>query len=237
MKKSVYTKLLVILVIMISVGIGFFLTPYIMKKQILPENKYETIALPAPSYESSTSVEEALLKRRSVREFDDEPLALSQVSQLLWAAQGTTDPSGKRTAPSAGALYPLEIYVVVGNVSGLSSGIYKYKPAKHELLKISDGDIRKQLSSASLGQASIKDGAITIVMAGVYERTTSKYGDRGIRYVHMEAGHAAQNIYLQAESLGLGTVVTGAFDDAHVERLLNLQKDEEPLYLIPVGKK
>jgi len=230
-------KLLVISFIMISVGIGIFLTPYIMKKQTSTKNNHETIVLPAPNYESITSVEQALLKRRSVREFKNESLTLGQISQLLWAAQGITDSSGKRTAPSAGALYPLEIYVVAGNVSGLSSGIYKYKPTKHELLKISDGDIRKQLSAASLGQTSVKDGAITIVMAAVYERTTSKYGDRGIRYVHMETGHAAQNIYLQAESLRLGTVVTGAFDDVEVKTLLDMPKNEEPLYIIPVGKK
>ena len=208
-----------------------------MKKQTSPKNSYETIALPTLKYKSDKSVEEALLKRRSVREFTEEPLTLNQVSQLLWAAQGITDPSGKRTAPSAGALYPLEVYVAAGNVSDLSAGVYKYSPEQHELLKILDGDIRKQLSSASLGQTPVKDGAISIIIAPVYVRTTFKYGDRGIRYVHMEIGHAAQNLCLEAESLGLGAVTIGAFEDAKVKKLLNLPNDEDPLYIIPVGKK
>ena len=144
---------------------------------------------------------------------------------------------GGRTAPSAGALYPLEVYVVVGNVEGLTSGVYRYVPTRHELTRIQDIDVRQDLARAGLGQTWIKEAAICIVITTVYERTTKKYGDRGVRYVHMEAGHAAQNIYLQATALGLGMVTVGAFSDNQVREILGVPDDEVPLYVIPVGRK
>lgn len=197
----------------------------------------EIIKLPKPRLSSTVSVEEALLKRRSIRNFKKEPLTLSEVSQLLWSAQGITEESmGLRTAPSAGALYPIEIYIVVGNVINLSPGIYKYNPKNHELVLIMKGDKRKELAISALGQKWIEEGAIVIVISAVYERTTSKYGERGIRYVHMEAGHVSQNIYLQAVALNLGTVAVGAFYDEEVKKLINMQKNENPLYLMPVGR-
>jgi len=203
----------------------------------LPTTTPETsIKLPEPNYKSETSLEEALLQRRSVREYTDTPLTISEVSQLLWSAQGITAEWGGRTAPSAGALYPLEVYLVAGNVGNLTSGVYKYQPEGHELTKIKDGDIRAELSQAALNQHSVEDGAINIVIAAVYERTTKKYGDRGVRYVHMEAGHAAQNIYLQATALNLGTVTVGAFDDEQVKQIIGMPVTEVPLYIIPVGK-
>ncbi len=195
------------------------------------------ITLPQPVFEGKTSVEKALRERRSVRTYRTMPLTLPELSQLLWAAQGVTGPEGTRTAPSAGALYPLEVSVVAGNVSGLASGVYVYKPDGHGLLKVADGDKRTELSRAALGQPAIKNAAAVIVISGVYERTTIKYGERGIRYVHMEAGHAAQNVYLQAVSLDLGTVVIGAFDDEGVKKAANLTIREQPLYIMPVGKK
>lgn len=197
----------------------------------------ERIKLPEPGNDSPTSIEQALLKRRSVRDYKDEPLTLTEVSQLLWAAQGITDPRGFRTAPSAGALYPLEVYVVVGNVNNLSDGIYRYKPHVHELERILEGDKRAELCIAALGQSSVKDGAIAIVFSAVYERTTQKYGERGIRYVHIEVGHSAQNVYLQAVSLDLGTVVIGAFQDDAVKIITNMPDEEHPLYIMPVGRK
>ncbi len=197
----------------------------------------ERIKLPEPGHDSPTSIEQALLKRRSVRDYKDEPLTLAELSQLLWAAQGITDRRGFRAAPSAGALYPLEVYVVAGNVSNLPSGIYKYKPHEHELEKILEGDKRAKLCIAALGQSSVKDGAIAIVFSAVYERTTQKYGERGIRYVHMEVGHAAQNVYLQAVSLNLGTVVIGAFQDDAVRMIINMPDEENPLYIMPIGRK
>ena len=194
------------------------------------------IKLPKPKYNSDVSLEESLVKRRSVRDYTGEQLTLEEVSQLLWAAQGITSDRGGRTAPSAGALYPLEVYVIVGDVQDLAIGIYLYKPKKHEVVMIADKDVRQQLAGAALGQSSVKNGAIDIVFTAVYQRTTRKYGDRGIKYVHMETGHVAQNVCLQATAMALGTVTIGAFNDQEVSKILNLPKDEKPLYIIPVGK-
>jgi len=192
--------------------------------------------LPEPRYDSDISLEESLLKRRSVRDYSGEPLSLGEVSQLLWAAQGITAQWGGRTAPSAGALYPLEVYVIVGDVQELGAGVYRYEPEGHELVIVADGDMRRDLANSALGQSFVEQGAIDIVLAAVYERTTRKYGDRGIRYVHMEAGHAAQNVCLQAAAMNLGAVTIGAFHDEQVKELLNLPGEEQPLYIIPIGR-
>lgn len=203
----------------------------------LSQEKEMVITLPEPRHDSDISVEKSMLSRRSIRSFTSEPLTLVEVSQLLWAAQGITDSAGRRTAPSAGALYPLEIYVVAGNVKDLSAGVYSYKPDVHQLMKVMDGDIRAKLAGAALGQDSVRSGAISCVITAIYERTTVKYGDRGIRYVHIEVGHAAQNLCLQAVALDLGAVTVGAFDDEQVADVMNLPEDEQPLYIIPVGWK
>jgi len=199
--------------------------------------QYPAIKLPEPRLRGEISLEETLLERRSVRDYALGFLRLEEVSQLLWAAQGVTTEWGGRTAPSAGALYPLETYLVVGNVESLSAGVYKYNPEGHELVKVREGDVREQLAVASLGQTWVKEGAIIIVIAAVYERTTGKYGERGVRYVHLEAGHAAQNIYLQATALNLGMVTVGAFHDERVKDIVGLSGSESPLYVIPVGRK
>ena len=201
------------------------------------QEQNEVINLPAPQYDSDVSIEQSLLNRRSTRSYTGEPLTLQEVSQLLWAAQGVTDPRGFRTAPSAGALYPLELYLVAGDVEDLIPGVYRYEPDGHQLVKIMDGDKRAELADAALGQSSVKEGAISLVFTGVYERTTGKYGERGIRYVHIEVGHAAQNLCLQATAMGLGVVTVGAFSDEQVTELLNLPEKEQPLYIIPVGRK
>jgi len=197
----------------------------------------EVINLPEPRYDSDVSIEQSLLNRRSIRSYTGEPLTLQELSQLLWATQGITDPRGFRTAPSAGGLYPLELYLVAGDVEDLISGVYWYKPDGHQLIKTMDGDSRAELADAALAQSWVKDGAVSIVLTAVYERTTDKYGERGIRYIHMEAGHAAQNLCLQAIAMGLGTVTVGAFHDEQVTKLLNLTEDEQPLYVIPIGRK
>jgi SagB-type dehydrogenase family enzyme len=193
--------------------------------------------LPEPRYDSDISLEESLSRRRSTREYTNEPLTLEELSQLLWAAQGITHPSGYRTAPSAGALYPLEVYVASGNVRGLAPGIYRYDAGEHQLVRVIEGDRRRQLANAALRQSSVREGAIVIVLTAVYERTTVKYGDRGIRYVHIEVGHTAQNLCLEVAALGLGAVTIGAFYDEQVTRILELPDGEQPLYLIPVGRK
>jgi SagB-type dehydrogenase family enzyme len=195
----------------------------------------ERITLPEPAYDSDTSLEEALLGRRSVRDYSEKPITLQQLSQFLWAAQGITDPTGKRTAPSAGALYPLEVYVVIGNVEEVAPGVYAYEPETHTLRKTKDGDQRQSLAEAALSQECVRQGAIDIVITAIYERTTGKYGERGIRYVHIEAGHAAQNICLQAVALKMGAVTIGAFEDEGVLNVLGLSADETPLYIIPAG--
>jgi len=194
------------------------------------------IPLPSPVSTGMLSVESALLSRRSVRNFSPQSLTLAEVAQLLWAAQGITGPGGTRTAPSAGARYPLELYLVTGNVSALAKGVYRYQPRGHSLIRLADGDQRAALAAAALGQDWVNEAAAVIVVAAAHERTTRRYGQRGVRYVHMEAGHAAQNIHLQAVALNLGTVVVGAFDDDEVKKIVNLSGDEQPLCLLPIGR-
>jgi SagB-type dehydrogenase family enzyme len=193
--------------------------------------------LPAPRYQSDTSVEQALRSRRSIREYGAGALTLSEVSQLLWAAQGITSPSGQRTAPSAGALYPLEVYLLAGEVEGLQPGVYHYAPEEHALELALPGDQRPALAAAALGQASVREAPLVLVIAAVFERTTAKYGERGVRYVHMEVGNLSQNVYLQAVALDLGAVFIGAFQDAQVQSVLGLEGDVQPLGLMPVGRK
>lgn len=197
----------------------------------------ERIRLPASRLDGDMSVERALSVRRSVRDYRDAPLTLAESSQLLWAAQGVTAPrEGLRTAPSAGATYPLELYLIAGRVQGLAAGVYRYGPHQHELVSVRGGDVRGLLAAAALGQTFIEQAAAVLVITAVYERTTRRYGDRGVRYVHMEAGHASQNVYLQAVALRLGTVVVGAFDDARVQQILHAPPGEHALYLMPVGR-
>lgn len=196
----------------------------------------ERIELPAPKLEGAHAVEETLRKRRSVRRFSAKPLTLPDIAQLLWAAQGITCPEGLRTAPSAGALHPLEVHLAAGEVEGLPPNAYHYDPHNHALFPSVSGDMRKALSVAALWQDSVWRAPAVIAISAVYRRTTVKYGERGPRYVHMEAGHAAQNVCLQAVALGLSTVVIGAFRDSAVKEVLRLGAEEEPLCLIPVGQ-
>lgn len=194
------------------------------------------IKLPPPRLKSGTSVEEALKKRRSARSFKKDPLTLPTVAQLLWAAQGVTNAEGKRTAPSAGALYPLELYLICGAVESLPAGVYHYRPETHTLELVEKGDKRKALYAAAGLQSAILGSVAVLAITANYQRTTVKYGERGFRYVHMEAGHAAENVYLQAVALNVGTVVIGAFSDRQVQQVLSLPGREQPLYLMPLGK-
>jgi len=187
------------------------------------------ITLPKPNKDGLMSLEKAIAKRRSWRDFSPQPLTFEQISQLCWAAQGRDTATRYRTAPSAGATYPLELFVVAGQ------GLFRYLPAKHSLEKHSDHDLRAALASAGWGQNFIEEAPLTLVFAAEFARTTRRYGERGIRYVYMEAGHAAQNVHLQAESLGLGSVAVGAFDDASVSRVLSLPDHLEPIYMVAVG--
>jgi SagB-type dehydrogenase family enzyme len=195
-----------------------------------------TIRLPEPRRKGLVSVEEAILKRRSCRELKKDPLTLDDVAQLLWAAQGVTHPEGFRTVPSAGATYPLELYLVVAEVRNLSAGLYRYLPREHSLQRLRNGEFLPLVVSATKGQTWITDARAVIVIGAVPSRTRAKYGERGDRYIHFEVGHAAQNVCLQCEALGLGTAHVGAFDDEGVRQLFRLKEDEIVLCLLPVGK-
>ncbi|SET00957.1 SagB-type dehydrogenase domain-containing protein [Methanococcoides vulcani] len=200
-----------------------------------PADPSPEVELPKPVLAGNISIEQALAERRSIRSYSNNELSLSNVAQLLWAAQGMTSDLFFRAAPSAGALYPLEVYLVAGNVSGLDVGVYRYVPSRHSMIRIFKGDRRDELCRASLSQSQIRDAAAVVVIAADYSRTTVKYGTRGIRYVHIEVGCAAENIYLQGVSLGIGTCAVGAFDDEEVASILNLPSNEDPLLILPIG--
>lgn len=187
------------------------------------------VTLPEPVVQGNVSVEEALQNRRSVREYTDAAISLGELSQLLWAAQGVTNTQGFRTAPSAGALYPLDVYAVN------ATGVYHYNPQNHSLGRITSINVRENLTKAALNQSPVHQAPLTLVITGAYERTAVKYGDRAERYVLLEAGHATQNVLLECTALGLGAVPIGAFDDARVQAALGVPTEHRPLYLIPVG--
>jgi SagB-type dehydrogenase family enzyme len=191
----------------------------------------ESFKLPPPRYDSEVSIEKTLLERRSIRSYKEEPLTLTELSQILWAAQGITEPKkGLRTAPSARAQFLIEVYVLPGNVTNLPTGTYKYQPQGHELIKMADGDKKAELFQAA-GQAPIKNAPAVLVFSGLSEKTQRP------AWMYLEAGHAAQNVYLQAVSLKMGGVVMGGFKDEDVRKVLNLSEKEQPLYIMPIGKK
>lgn len=188
----------------------------------------ESIGLPSPRLKGEMSLEEALAKRRSVRAFALTPLSLEEISQLLWAAQGVTEPNrGLRTAPSAGATYPYEVYIAN------KDGVFHYIPSGHRLEKIKGGDVRAELSAASFGQASVRDAGVVLLLSAIYERT-ARYGEKAKMFVHIEAGHIAQNVHLQAVALNLGSVPIGAFNPDRVKEVSSIPQGEV-VYLIPVG--
>ena len=194
------------------------------------------VQLPDPATDGATSVEEAMQERRSIRSFDSDALmSLDEVSQILWAAQGITAGGRLRTVPSAGALYPFTIYLVAGRVDSLPSGIYRYSPGDNTLEILDEGEFLDDIVPASLNQRWIGSAGILVALVADYSVITDVYGDRGVMYTHMEAGHISQNIYLQCVSLGLGTCAVGAFDESAVAGILMLEDNGTPLYLMPVG--
>jgi SagB-type dehydrogenase family enzyme len=205
----------------------------------LNRNQPPPVYLPEPSPKGSLSLEEAITLRRSVRNFSSEPVTQRELSQLLWAAQGITDKGwGLRAVPSAGATYPLELFAICGHngVEGIGEGVYGYNVAQHSLTLHRQGDVRAELARAALGQEFICKAPVAIVIGARFQRTTRSYGSRGERYVHIEVGHAGQDIYLQAAALGLATVAVGAFRDEPVREVLQLDVKCQPLYIMPVGK-
>jgi SagB-type dehydrogenase family enzyme len=189
----------------------------------------EFVSFP-PVASAATPLDDAIRRRRSVRAFDSRALSQEHLGQLCWAAQGITEPAlGRRAAPSAGALYPLEVYLV------LPSGLFHYEPRGHRLRRIDGSDRRAALARAALGQDAVRGAAVDIVITAVVSRTHSKYGSRAERYAQLEAGHAAQNVLLEATALGLGAVPVGAFDDGAVRAVIGASADEAPLYILAVG--
>ncbi len=195
----------------------------------VPSAPQELLELPPPDTTGETTLAVAIAARRSVRTFTPQTLSMAEVGQLLWSAQGITDPAGLRAAPSAGALYPLELYVI------LPDGLYHYEPAEHRLNLLADEDLREVVFEMGLRQQALREAPAVFVFTAVYARTADRYGERAARYVHMEVGHAAQNLALQAVALGLGSVPIGAMRDEQVRVQLGLPEDHAPLYLVPVG--
>jgi len=186
------------------------------------------VKLPVPDY-TDRSIEECIEQRRSIRSYKDTALTVQQISNILWSCQGLTEEDHEfRAVPSAGATYPLVVFVAK------SDGLFRYIPESHGLKQEMTKDIRRDIANAALGQRFINDAGLVVIITAIYERTTQRYGERGIRYVHIEAGHCAQNIHLEAVALGLGSVPVGAFDDDRLSSVLKL-KNEKPLYIIPVG--
>jgi SagB-type dehydrogenase family enzyme len=209
--------------------------------------RQDVIKLPSPQLKGPVSLEEAIMRRRSVRRYRGEPLDLLQLSQILWAAQGLTGNRRFRAAPSAGATYPLEIFVVVGRggvITGearqglqeLRAGIYHYEVDSHSLALHKPTDVRPELARAALDQGFIVEASVAIIICALFHRTSPRYGNRAERYIHMEVGHVGENIHLQAVALGLATVEVGAFDDEDVRTVLGADEKTRPLYIMPVGK-
>jgi len=234
-RKSVLAILIIAVVVLGGVLYAFWGA---RKPSRTHEASQDLIPLPEPTREGGITVEKAIAQRRSVRDFTGESLSLGEVSLILWSGQGITEPGlGLRAAPSAGATYPITLYLVVGEggVEGLGAGVYGYAPESHALRRAVTGDVREALQDAALGQWWVGAAPVTVVIAADYKRTTQRYGERGARYVDNEVGCVAENIYLEVESLRLGTVLVGAFDDERVQAALSLRAEMEPRGLMPIG--
>lgn len=190
--------------------------------------------LPEPATKGEFSLEEAISKRESLRSFGPQALSLQQAAQLLWAAYGLTEAG--HTVPSAGGIYPLTVYLLARKVEELEPGVYRYWPELHQLSEIETGDLSRELKEATYGQSFVVEASACLVISADFGKTTDKYGKRGDSYVYQETGHAAQNIYLQVQSLGLGTVAVGSFDEEQLRNLLNIAEKETVLYLMPIGR-
>lgn len=237
MKKNLSLTIILLAAVIVLSG---FLFLFLRADCLFKENKNmaiseEIIKLPEPRKDSDFSLERAINERRSVRSYTAEKISLAEISQLLWASQGLTSET-KRAAPSAGALYPMEIYAV-GAFGDYEAGIYHYQPQSHSLARLKSGDFRPVLSEIGLSQRWIEKAPLNLVVTGVVSRTAAKYGERAGQYVALEAGHVGQNIYLQAEALGLGTVAVGAFDDEQMAELFSFEESQKAYYIFPVGHK
>lgn len=230
------SKILVFVFIVIAVTLAvlcFF--KYTHAKDVIMPHQNKLIPLPEVDLQDKDKLTDLLKQRRSIRAFKQKAISLDELSKILWAAQGITSSLGYRTAPSAGALYPIEIYIVIGNVTSLEPGLYKYDVNKNALMLITKGKFRDELAKIALNQSWIKDAPVIIIINAILQRTTQKYGERGIQYVHIEVGSVAQNIYLQATHLNLGTTIVGAFQDKELKKLLNFNVNEDSFAMMPIG--
>ncbi|NVL90203.1 MAG: SagB/ThcOx family dehydrogenase [Desulfobacterales bacterium] len=219
-------------------GLGEFRATHAFARRRNIFEKEKSMKLPIPMLDGDVSLERAIKQRRTIRSFVDKPLTVGQLSQILWAAQGITDDRGlKRAAPSGGALYPIDIYAVMGKngVRELAPGIYHYDPIHHSIQKIAGTDAREDVAVASLRQMWMATAPVILVLTAEYRRITIKYGERGKRYAMIETGHIGQNIFLQCQAIGLSAGIVGAFYDKEVTRAINSQKNHEPLIIMPVG--
>jgi SagB-type dehydrogenase family enzyme len=239
MERKKKLVLIILIIVFISVLSLYYFSG--QKKSVYTNRNIISItSLPSPVLTGNISVEEAIQNRRSVRTFSNESITIGNLSQILWAAQGITDnQSSLRAAPSAGQVYPLEIYIIIGNngVSGLENGVYHYVPSNNTLEKLLNGDLKSDLSGIANGQPWVKQAPIDILITGNYLKMVDKYGDKDLstRFVDLEAGHVGENIYLESESLGLVTVSLGSFNEKQLVQLLNIPNNETPLYIFPVG--
>jgi SagB-type dehydrogenase family enzyme len=238
MEKKKLAVLIIFIIAFVAVLIAFYSEP--QESASTSRNVISITKLPSPQLTGNISLEQSIHNRRSIRHYSNQSLNLADVSQLLWAAQGITDTKKNlRAAPSAGQVYPLELYVVVGinGVSGLKEGLYHYVPQNNSLEKIIEGDLRNNLSQVANRQPWVKQAPVNIVITGNYQKMINKYKDQQLstRFVDMEAGHAGENLYLQANARGLATVSLGSFDENQMIKLLHLPNNEKPLYIFPVG--
>ena len=196
-----------------------------------------TVALPKPDVVGRMTLERALGTRRSVREYAPGPLTLAEVSQILWAAHGVTGPGGKRTTPSARAVYPLQVWLVANDVTGLGPGIYRYAPEGHALHAVAEGDHRAAITAAAAGQASVERAPAVVIVVGDSVLAAEKFRGRAAAWLGMEAGFVIQDVYLEATALGLGTVMVGGFQDARAREALGLPAQLVPLGFMPIGRR
>jgi len=202
--------------------------------------KEAAVRLPQPDVIGQVTVEKTIKSRRTIRSFASRRITLNAFSQILWAAQGIIEPGGfRRSVPSGGALYPIDVYALVGEngVDEIESGVYRYEPGTHEITLVKEGDLRRGLAKAALGQMWMAGAPVDLIITAEYSRSSSKYGERGVRYSMIEAGHVGQNVFLQAEALGLGAGIVGAFNDREVIWVAKLGQGHEPLLIMPVGHK
>jgi SagB-type dehydrogenase family enzyme len=200
-----------------------------------PPPVLQNVALPKPDLIGRMTLERALAMRRSVREYAPTPLTLREVSQILWAAHGITGPEGKRTTPSARAVYPLQVWLVANDVTGLAPGIYCYSPADHALELVAAGDHRAAIAAAASGQKAVEQASAVVAVVGDSVLAAEKFHGRATAWLAMEAGFVVQNVYLEATATSLGTVMVGGFQDAAARQALGLPAKMVPLGFMPLG--